>query len=99
MDRVALKDDVVPLAHPITTPFGQILTSLKIKAGQVCRIFTLIIFLTPASSTNALIVYPDTQHLHQPCRRRMERRPRLPSGAVDRTWGSSASCRDAGWLE
>ena len=38
MDRVALKDDVVPLAHPITTPSGQILTSLKIKAGQVRRI-------------------------------------------------------------
>lgn len=35
MDRVAVKDDIVPLLHPITTPSGEKLTSLKIKAGQV----------------------------------------------------------------
>ncbi|KJA16707.1 hypothetical protein HYPSUDRAFT_47076 [Hypholoma sublateritium FD-334 SS-4] len=38
MDRVAVKDDIVPLLHPITTPSGEKLASLKIKAGQVIQI-------------------------------------------------------------
>jgi len=40
-DRVAVKDDVIPLSQPITTPSGQVLTSLKIKAGQLIQIATI----------------------------------------------------------
>ena len=46
MDRVAVKDDIVPLLHPITTPSGEKLTSLKIKSGQV-RLLTSSSYLVP----------------------------------------------------
>ena len=36
--RVALRDDVIPLSQPITTPSGETLTSVRIKAGQVFHI-------------------------------------------------------------
>ncbi|ESK84361.1 cytochrome p450 [Moniliophthora roreri MCA 2997] len=38
MDRVAVKDDVVPLSTPITTPSGEVLHSLRIRAGQFIQI-------------------------------------------------------------
>ncbi|KAI0716690.1 cytochrome P450 [Earliella scabrosa] len=37
-ERVALRDDVIPLSQPITTPSGETLTSVRIKAGQVFHI-------------------------------------------------------------
>lgn len=33
-ERTATKDDVIPLRHPITTPSGKVLTSLRIRKGQ-----------------------------------------------------------------
>lgn len=35
MERVATKDDILPLAIPLTKPDGTHITQLPIKAGQV----------------------------------------------------------------
>ena len=35
-DRIALEDDVLPLSQPLTTVDGDIVSSIAIKAGQVC---------------------------------------------------------------
>ncbi|RPD75636.1 cytochrome P450 [Lentinus tigrinus ALCF2SS1-7] len=37
-ERVALRDDVIPLSKPITTPTGETLTSVRVQAGQVFHI-------------------------------------------------------------
>ncbi|KAF8986952.1 hypothetical protein BDZ89DRAFT_886857, partial [Hymenopellis radicata] len=37
-DRVALSDDIIPLAKPLTTADGTVLSSIPIKAGQVFHI-------------------------------------------------------------
>ncbi|KAI0356004.1 cytochrome P450 [Trametes cingulata] len=37
-ERVALRDDVIPLSKPITTPAGETLTSVRVRAGQVFHI-------------------------------------------------------------
>ncbi|THV07404.1 cytochrome P450 [Dendrothele bispora CBS 962.96] len=42
-ERVAVRDDVIPLSAPIKTPGGETLTSLPVKAGQVFHIpFTVL---------------------------------------------------------
>ncbi|KAK7043905.1 hypothetical protein VNI00_008071 [Paramarasmius palmivorus] len=38
MDRVAVKDDIVPLSTPIKTPSGEVLHSLRVRAGQFIQI-------------------------------------------------------------
>ncbi len=35
LPRVALKDDVIPLAHPIVSSTGETVSEIPIKAGQV----------------------------------------------------------------
>lgn len=37
MERVATKDDVIPLHTPLVTKSGKVLSHLKISAGQVCK--------------------------------------------------------------
>ncbi|KAI0763033.1 cytochrome P450 [Trametes elegans] len=37
-ERVALKDDVIPLTNPILTPSGEKLSSVRVSAGQVFHI-------------------------------------------------------------
>ncbi|KAM5537674.1 hypothetical protein V8D89_008752 [Ganoderma adspersum] len=37
-ERVALRDDVIPLSKPITTASGETLTSIRVRAGQVFHI-------------------------------------------------------------
>ncbi|KAI8976580.1 cytochrome P450 [Trametes punicea] len=37
-ERVALRDDVIPLSTPIVTPTGEKLTSVRVRAGQVFHI-------------------------------------------------------------
>ena len=52
-ERVALKDDVIPLSTPITLPSGQKLSSLRVRAGQVFHIpFTTM-------NTNPAVWGPD----------------------------------------
>jgi len=34
-ERIATKDDVIPLRHPVTTSDGQVLTELRVQKGQV----------------------------------------------------------------
>ena len=34
-ERISVKDDVLPLRNPIVTAEGKVLTSLRIKKGQV----------------------------------------------------------------
>ncbi|CDO70546.1 hypothetical protein BN946_scf184579.g2 [Trametes cinnabarina] len=47
-ERVALKDDVIPLSTPIVTPSGEKLTSVRIAAGQVFHIPFSTIQVNPA---------------------------------------------------
>jgi len=83
-DRVALRDDVVPLAHPITTPSGQVLTSLKIKAGQVCRISPLIVFLIPEARLTLLqLIQIATISINR----------------VDAVWKDGSTFRPERWIE
>ena len=35
LPRVAVKDDVIPLAHPIVSTTGESILEIPIKAGQV----------------------------------------------------------------
>jgi hypothetical protein len=49
MERVAMKDDVIPLREPIKLRNGQTTSSLPIARGQVCfqsRFFRVIALLT-----------------------------------------------------
>ncbi|KAI9065310.1 cytochrome P450 [Trametes sanguinea] len=47
-ERVALKDDVVPLSTPVITPSGEKLTSVRVTAGQVFHIPFLTMQVNPA---------------------------------------------------
>jgi hypothetical protein len=38
MERVSIKEDVLPLRHPLVMPDGKELSSIKISAGQVRRL-------------------------------------------------------------
>ena len=35
LPRVAVKDDVIPLAHPVVSVAGELISEIPIKAGQV----------------------------------------------------------------
>ena len=35
LPRVAVKDDVIPLAHPIVSTTGETISEIPVKAGQV----------------------------------------------------------------
>ncbi len=47
-ERVALRDDVIPLSKPIRTPSGETLSSVRIKAGQVFHIPFTTMHVNPA---------------------------------------------------
>ncbi|KAI0754417.1 cytochrome P450 [Daedaleopsis nitida] len=47
-ERVALRDDVIPLSKPITTPAGETLTSVRVRAGQVFHIPFTTMHVAPA---------------------------------------------------
>ena len=48
-ERVALRDDVIPLHTPIKTPAGELLTSVRVRAGQVFHIPFTTMHLSPAA--------------------------------------------------
>ena len=41
-ERVALRDDVIPLAKPVRLADGRTTTSLRVKAGQVRTLLPLL---------------------------------------------------------
>lgn len=47
-ERVALRDDVVPLSKPIVTPSGETLSSVRVRAGQVFHIPFTTMHVNPA---------------------------------------------------
>ncbi|TBU25929.1 cytochrome P450 [Dichomitus squalens] len=47
-ERVALRDDVIPLSKPLTTPSGETLSSVRVRAGQVFHIPFTTMHVNPA---------------------------------------------------
>ncbi|KAL1949082.1 hypothetical protein VTO73DRAFT_10888 [Trametes versicolor] len=47
-ERVALRDDVIPLSKPITTASGEVLSSIRVRAGQVFHIPFTTMHVNPA---------------------------------------------------
>ncbi|KAI0918769.1 hypothetical protein AcV7_006907 [Taiwanofungus camphoratus] len=59
-ERVALRDDVIPLSKPVRTRDGEALTSLRVKAGQVIHIpFTTMQVNTAVWGPSAAEFHPE----------------------------------------
>ena len=100
-ERVALRDDVIPLDKPVCLADGRTTSSLRVKAGQVRM---LVAFATgnPAlqADLDCTVGLPHPVHddEHQP-RRVGQERKRVRAGTVGRAWGCPAAVRAAPWVE